>query len=288
MVNGRVVGRLDEVTREQPQPGSTDPVEPEPTQWALGAAVPRPGEDLVAVGGDLRPGTVLAGYRNGLFPMGLEVGGSGPLGWWSPDPRGVLTPGDLHISRSLRRSLKRFTVRVDTAFGRVMAACADPNRPGAWITPEITEAYTHLHQLGWAHSVEIWEDGDLTGGLYGVSLGSLFAAESMFHRATDASKAAVVALVALLDDSAGEEGWLVDVQWPTAHLASLGIRTWPRDRYLSAVPRLTGARHHPHRWRAGSAIVGSDRPGDSAPTEVRLTELLTQGRPCGMSRGGTR
>ncbi|WP_432511864.1 leucyl/phenylalanyl-tRNA--protein transferase [Kineococcus sp. SYSU DK001] len=188
------------------------------------------GEDLVASGGDLHPATLLDAYRNGFFPMGLGGGGRGPLGWWSPDPRGVLVPERVHVSRSLRRSLRRFEVRLDTAFDAVVAGCADPSRPGAWITGEVAHAYGRLHRLGWAHSVEVWQDGELVGGLYGVSLGGLFAAESKFHRVTDASKAAVVALAdVLVADGAG--GRLVDVQWRTDHLATLGVEEVPRGAY---------------------------------------------------------
>lgn len=223
------------------------PVEPPPTPWVLTPAGAGPGEDLVAVGGDLEPGTLLAAYRAGLFPMGLGVGGDPPLGWWSPDPRGVMLPGDLHVSRSLQRSLRRFEVSVDSAFDRVVEGCADPGRDGAWITPEIETAYRRLHELGWAHSVEVWHEGQLVGGLYGVAVGRLFAAESKFHRVTDASKAAVVALVSVLE----EDGmpWLLDVQWRTDHLATLGVHEMPREDYLRRLREVRSA-PLPNRWRA--------------------------------------
>ncbi|WP_432562844.1 leucyl/phenylalanyl-tRNA--protein transferase [Kineococcus sp. SYSU DK003] len=192
----------------------------------------RAGDDLVASGGDLRPATLLAAYRHGFFPMGLGRGGRGRLGWWFPDPRGVLRPERVHVSRSLRRSLRRFEVRVDTAFDEVVAGCADPRRPGAWITSEVSRAYGLLHRLGWAHSVEVWCEGELAGGLYGVSVGGLFAAESKFHRVTDASKAAVVALADLLTAD-GVGGRLVDVQWRTDHLATLGVEEVDRPSYLA-------------------------------------------------------
>jgi leucyl/phenylalanyl-tRNA--protein transferase len=189
------------------------------------------GEDLVAVGGDLRAGTLLAAYRSGVFPMGLGEHGSRPMGWWSPDPRGVLLPGGVHASRSLRRSLRQFEVRVDTAFREVVASCADPNREGRWITDEISDAYTEMHALGWAHSIETWMDGELVGGLYGICVGGLFAGESMFHRVTDASKAAVVAMAGyVLAD--GDPRRIVDVQWATPHLRTLGVVTLPRVDYL--------------------------------------------------------
>lgn len=206
------------------------PTQPPPSPWHLDVGRAEPGEDLVGVGADLEPGTLLEAYRAGLFPMGLGEHGGPPLGWWSPDPRGVLLPGDLHVSRSLRRSLGRFEVRVDTAFAEVVAGCADPARSGRWITPDVAAAYQRLHELGWAHSVETWADGRLAGGLYGVAVGHLFAAESKFHRVTDASKAAVHALVQLLE--AAGRPWVVDVQWSTPHLAGLGVREVRRPAYL--------------------------------------------------------
>jgi len=207
-----------------------------PARFDFAHLTPEAGEDLVASGGDLLPSTLLAAYAAGYFPMGLGGGGEGPLGWWSPDPRGVLLPAAVHVSRSLRRSLRRFEVRVDTAFADVVAGCADPSREGAWITADVAAAYQRLHALGWAHSVEVFEDGELAGGLYGISIGGLFAAESKFHRTTDASKAAVVALAGVMT-SDGVEGRLVDVQWRTEHLATLGVQAVPRGRYL----RLLGA-----------------------------------------------
>ena len=194
------------------------------------AAVP-PGEDLVGIGADLAPGTVLAAYRAGLFPMGVGRHGRRPMGWWSPDPRGVLLLPDLVVSRSLRRSIRRFEVRLDTAFGQVVSGCADPTRAGRWITKDIERAYGDLHRLGWAHSIEVFEQGRLVGGLYGLAIGGLFAGESMFHEATDASKVAVAALVELLRED-GDARRLVDVQWSTPHLASLGVTQVPRQRYL--------------------------------------------------------
>jgi leucyl/phenylalanyl-tRNA--protein transferase len=211
-----------------------EPVEPLPTMWEFDLEEVEDGEDLVAVGGDLRAGTLLAAYRSGVFPMGLGEVGSRPMGWWSPDPRGVLLPGGVHASRSLRRSLRHFEVRVDTAFGEVIAACADPGRAGRWITDEIIDAYTEMHALGWAHSIETWLDGELVGGLYGICVGGLFAGESMFHRVTDASKAAVVAMAGYVFAD-GDPRRLVDVQWATPHLSSLGVVTMPRAEYLKRV-----------------------------------------------------
>ncbi len=199
-----------------------------------------PGEDLLAAGADLEVDTLVAAYRRGLFPMGLGEHGAPPIGWWSPDPRGVLPLRRLHVSRSLRRSLRRFEVRVDTAFDAVVAGCADPGRDGRWITPDVALAYGRLHRAGHAHSVETWSGGELVGGLYGVSTAGLFAGESMFHTATDASKVAVVALVALLR-SDGDDRRLLDVQWSTPHLESLGVVEIARDDYLARLARALSA-----------------------------------------------
>lgn len=198
---------------------------------------------MVCLGGDLEPGTVLEAYRSGLFPMHVGRGRQRRLAWWSPDPRGVLPLDGLRITRSLRRSLRRYEVRVDTAFGDVVAACADPARTGAWITPEIIAAYRGLHELGWAHSVETFDPdtGELVGGLYGLAVGGLFAGESMFHRATDASKVALVHLVERLrDDGTDGAGRLLDVQWRTDHLATLGVVEIPRVDYLERLERALG------------------------------------------------
>ena len=207
------------------------PVEPPPSAYRFDPLAAPPGEDLVAVGADLQPGTLLAAYRAGLFPMGVGSRGGPPMGWWSPDPRGVLPLGGLRVSRSLRRSVRRFEIRLDTAFDEVVGACAEPGRPGRWITGEVAQAYGRLHRLGWAHSVECWREGRLAGGLYGLAVGGLFAGESMFHRETDASKVALVALVELLARD-GDSRRLFDVQWRTEHLASLGVIEVPRVEYL--------------------------------------------------------
>lgn len=213
-------------------------VEPTPSLWDFAPQVARAdaADDLVAMGADLEPGTVLAAYRTGLFPMPLGSARD-PMGWWSPVRRGVLVPGELVVSRSLRRSCRDFEIRVDTAFPEVLDACADPRRPHGWIDRRIKRAYRSLHDLGWAHSVEAWRDGRLEGGLYGLALGGLFAGESMFHRARDASKAALVGLVGLLRDEHVEQR-LIDVQWLTEHLASLGAREIDRAMYLARLPEL--------------------------------------------------
>jgi leucyl/phenylalanyl-tRNA---protein transferase len=204
------------------------PVEPPPTPWLLPAADSADETEIAGVGADLEPGTLLAAYRGGLFPM--RVGRGGPVAWWSPDPRGILPLDGFHQSRSLRRSRRRFTISVDAEFEDVMQACAEPHRPHGWIDDDFLDAYSTLHRLGWAHSVEAWSaDGALAGGVYGVAIGGLFAAESMFHRITDAGKSALAALVGLLRDGGGS---LLDVQWTTPHLTSLGAIDVPRSKYL--------------------------------------------------------
>jgi leucyl/phenylalanyl-tRNA---protein transferase len=212
--------------------GVPGPVEPPASRWTfpadVGDVARAAGEgEVVGVGADLEPGTILAAYRGGLFPMPAR---RGVLAWWSPDPRGVVPLDGLRVSRSLRKSCSHFKIRVDTAFGEVLDACAERRRPGAWISRDIKKAYLRLHQLRWVHSVEAWQEGRLAGGLYGVAIGGLFAGESMFHRETDASKVALVALVDLLREGA-PTGGLLDVQWVTPHLASLGAVEVSRVRY---------------------------------------------------------
>ena len=182
---------------------------------------------LVAVGADLEPGTLLAAYRGGLFPMPFA---KRRVGWWSPDPRGVIPLDGLRVSRSLRKSSARFEIRMDTEFEQVMRRCGDPRRPHGWINEDFVRAYTRLHRMGWAHSVETWLDGRLVGGLYGVRIERFFAGESMFHEATDASKVALVALVEWLH---AQGGALLDVQWCTEHLTTLGAVELPRSHYLA-------------------------------------------------------
>ncbi len=197
------------------------PVPPPPSRWQfpctarVQASLAGTGE-VVGIGADMEPGTLLAAYRCGLFPMPVQ----GTLAWWSPDPRGVIPLDGLVVSRSLRRACERYEIRFGTAFEEVIAACADPARPGAWIDRQVRTAYLRLHELGWAHSVEAWGPGNrLAGGLYGVAIGGFFAGESMFHHQRDASK---VALVALVEAMRASEARLLDVQWLTPHLASLG------------------------------------------------------------------
>jgi leucyl/phenylalanyl-tRNA--protein transferase len=223
------------------------PQAPQPSHWDFDLDRVPPGEDLVGVGADLRVATLYQAYCEGVFPMGVGEHGGPPIGWWSPDPRGVLRIGDLRVSRSLRKVLPQFEFRVDTEFLEVVQACADPNRPGRWITPEVVEAYVRLHEAGWAHSIEAWQEGRLVGGLYGVAIGGLFAGESMFHHARDASKAALVHLHQLLAAD-GLPDRLIDVQWRTSHLATLGITEVPRSRYRKLLERAL-ALPLPERWR---------------------------------------
>jgi leucyl/phenylalanyl-tRNA--protein transferase len=216
----------------------TPPVDPGPSSWVIRSPLEADAEGPIAIGADLEPSTLLAAYRTGVFPM--PIGRGQVLAWWSPDPRGILPLDGLRITRSLAKSVRRYEVTVDAAFDEVIDACADPTRPGGWITDLIRHAYSELHALGWAHSVEAWtRDGHLAGGLYGVAIGGLFAGESMFHRRPDGSKVALVGLVERL--RAGGAA-LLDVQWTTPHLTSLGAIDIPRDEYLA---RLTDALDRP-------------------------------------------
>lgn len=209
------------------------PVDPGDCGWRLpDPADAAPGEDLIAVGADLEPATLLAGYRAGLFPMPQRR----RLLWFSPDPRGVLPLGGLHVSRSLRRSARRFDVSIDCAFEEVLDGCAAPGRPGGrWITRAYRRAYASLHAMGWAHSVEVWSAGELAGGLLGVEIGGLFCGETMFHRITDASKVAVWATVSALAQG-GADHRVFDIQWQTPHLGTLGAVEVSRSDYLAALP----------------------------------------------------
>ncbi|MGH7147059.1 MAG: leucyl/phenylalanyl-tRNA--protein transferase [Nitrospiraceae bacterium] len=204
-------------------------------------------EGLLAVGGDLRPERLLEAYRHGIFPWYSD---DQPILWWSPDPRTVLFPDKLHISRSLKRSFRPglFSVTLDQCFRDVMKHCAEP-RPqypdgGTWITAEMLEAYQRLHELGYAHSVETWQEGQLVGGLYGVALGGVFFAESMFARVSDASKVALVSLVRQL------QTWgfrLMDCQQSSPHVMALGAESIPRRDfldYLTAALALPDRRGH--------------------------------------------
>ena len=200
------------------------------SQWRFPLPRELPDGDLVTVGGDLEPSTIINAYRRGIFPMEVtEL--PGVLAWWSPDPRGILPLDRLRVTRSMRQSARRYEIRVDTCFGRVIRGCADPSREDGWISEDFITAYTRLHELGWAHSVEVFaRDGQLAGGLYGVRIDGLFAGESMFHVTRDASKVALMALVDLMRTSGMP---LLDVQWCTDHLASLGAVAIARQEYLA-------------------------------------------------------
>lgn len=192
--------------------------------------------DIIAVGGDLSPEMLLSAYRQGIFPWYSD---EDPILWWSLDPRFVIFPGKLHISGSLRKRIRKnaFEITVDKAFHLVIAGCRDSSRPdqdGTWITDDMKEAYIRLHHLGYAHSVEAWCDGELSGGLYGVSLGGCYYGESMFSRRSDASKVAFAALAGVLFD----HGFgLIDCQQHTRHLASFGAEDLPRANFLEALNR---------------------------------------------------
>ena len=205
---------------------------PEPvgdSRWGFPRLSVLPAADLVSVGGDLEPSTIVSAYRHGVFPMETSAL-PGAMCWWSPDPRGVIPLDGLRVTRSMRQSARRYEVRVDTCFDRIIRGCADPSREDGWITEPMVAAYVRLHELRWAHSVEVFDrDGQLAGGLYGVKVDGFFAGESMFHLQRDASKVALMALVELMRDSRMS---LLDVQWCTEHLASLGAIAIPRDEYF--------------------------------------------------------
>lgn len=218
-------------------------------------------EGLLAVGGDLRAERLLEAYRRGIFPW---FNPGQPILWWSPDPRAVLFPPKLRISRSLGKTLrqKKFVITLDQAFRNVISSCAQPRsariRHGTWITPEMIEAYCVLHERGVAHSVESWRDGKLVGGLYGIALGGAFFGESMFTRTTDASKVAFVHIVRQL------EQWgfsLIDCQQPSGHLFSLGAEEIRRRDFMDHLERALRQPDRPGRWRfeADPAILTNSR-----------------------------
>ena len=191
---------------------------------------------LLAAGADLSPARLIGAYRQGIFPWFND---GDPVLWWSPDPRMVMFPGELNLSRSLRKTLTKhhYEIRIDSAFREVMQGCAEPRKTqqGTWISPRMIDAYSQLHELGIAHSVETWINGALTGGLYGMAIGNMFYGESMFSRVTDASKIAFAHLTKQLDR------WgfgMIDCQMSTPHLASLGAREIPREEFIPALTRL--------------------------------------------------
>ena len=202
---------------------------------------------LLAAGGDLSPERLLDAYAHGIFPWFND---EDPILWWSPDPRMVLFTGELHVSRSLRRVLRSgtFTVTLDRAFEDVVRGCAEPraDQDGTWITGEMFDAYVRLARLGAAHSVEVWADGLLAGGLYGVALGRVFFGESMFSRRSNASK---VALAELTQQLARWSFTLIDCQMSTSHLASLGAREIPRTQFLRLIADGAAQPPVPSPWR---------------------------------------
>jgi len=208
-------------------------------------------DGLLAVGGDLRPERLMAAYRRGIFPWYND---DQPILWWAPNPRAVLFPQHLKISRSLRKTLRRapFRVSADTAFDAVIEACSQPReaggqrQTGTWITEDMKQAYRRLHALGVAHSVECWRDDTLVGGLYGIALGRVFFGESMFSRCSDASKVAFVHLVRQL---ARWDFALIDCQVASPHLSSLGAETIPRDTFGALLERHAVPPDQPGRWR---------------------------------------
>ena len=215
---------------------------------------------LLAAGGNLTPARLLEAYRHGIFPW---FNADDPILWWSPDPRMVLFPEEFKISRSLRKTLckKTHEIRTDTAFEQVMRACAAPRggRAGTWIHEEMIAAYTELHRMGMAHSVETWHKGELVGGLYGISIGRMFYGESMFSRSTDASKVALAHLATQL------RHWnfgMIDCQMSTPHLASLGAREIPRTEFIQRLQELIVRPCVPSLWKFDQVLP----PGTVAPS----------------------
>lgn len=203
---------------------------------------------LLAIGGDLSPPRLLAAYRHGIFPW---FNPGEPILWWSPDPRAVLYPDKINISRSLRKTLRknRFRVTTDQAFEAVMQACQAPRegQQGTWITGEMRIAYGKMHELGYAHSVECWQDNELAGGLYGMALGRVFYGESMFSRVTDASK---VALVYLTDKLKEWHYQIIDCQVQSDHLKRMGAQDIPRRQFCALLERWCEQRPADHAWQA--------------------------------------
>ena len=209
----------------------------EASVWDFPTLEQMPQDDLVILGADLKPETVIDSYQHGIFPMHIEVANKRQIGWWSPQQRGILPLNKINISKSLQKSIKKFHVSFDQAFDQVIDGCGDDKRPQGWINKEIKIAYKKLFELGYVHSVEVWNKKDeLVGGLYGVEVKGLFAGESMFHKETDASKTAMVYLVNKLKDAGGKR--LFDVQWQTPHLKSMGVIKIPRKKYLSTLPEV--------------------------------------------------
>lgn len=271
---GRRLPRFRRVERRLALDGVARAPEPVPSSAWLLPAPDRADEDgVVGVGADLAPATLVDAYRRGMFPWPHP---GVPLPWFSPDPRGIVAAEDLHVSRSLRRHLRRcgWTTTVDVAFRAVVAACADDrgDGQGSWITTAMARAYARLHDLGWAHSVEVWDGDRLVGGLYGVQVGGVFTGESMFHLETDASKVALADLATRFHAAGGR---LFDVQLTTPHLRSLGARDLPRREFLEVLAR---AQHLDVRLATGRRPVARladvlDRTATTASADEDRTPL---------------
>jgi leucyl/phenylalanyl-tRNA--protein transferase len=201
---------------------------------------------LLAWGGDLSPVRLLNAYRHGIFPWYNE---GQPILWWSPRPRAVIYPPDVYISRRLKRRMRsgQFTVTADQAFAEVVKNCAECRQEGTWITTEMAEAYNKLHTLGFAHSVEVWQGKELAGGLYGLAIGKVFFAESMFSCKTDASKTALVSLCAVLDKN---DFAVIDCQLENPHLKSMGAVNIPRKQYIETLRQAITVEQSPDNWQA--------------------------------------
>lgn len=205
--------------------------------WDFPSLEQMPKDDLVTLGADLKPETLIDSYKHGIFPMHIQIENKREIGWWSPLQRGILPLNKINISSSLQKSMKKYFVTFDQDFDAVIEGCGDDKRPKGWINKDIKTAYKKLFELGYVHSVEVWNKKDeLVGGLYGVEVNGLFAGESMFHKQTDASKTAMVYLVNQLKEAGGER--IFDVQWQTPHLKSMGVVKISRSKYISLLPEV--------------------------------------------------
>jgi len=205
--------------------------------WDFPTPEQMPKDDLVTLGADLKPETLIDSYKHGIFPMHLQIENKREIGWWSPQQRGILPLNKINISSSLKKSMKKYYVTFDQDFDAVIEGCGDDKRPKGWINKDIKTAYKKLFELGYVHSVEVWNKKDeLVGGLYGVEVNGLFAGESMFHKQTDASKTAMVYLANQLKEAGGER--IFDVQWQTPHLKSMGVIKISRAKYISLLPEV--------------------------------------------------
>ncbi len=205
--------------------------------WDFPAPEQMPKDDLVTLGADLKPETLIDSYKHGIFPMHIQIENKREIGWWSPQQRGILPLNKINVSSSLKKSMKKYFVTFDQDFDAVIEGCGDDKRPKGWINKDIKTAYKKLFELGYVHSVEVWNKNDeLVGGLYGVEVNGLFAGESMFHKQTDASKTAMVYLVNQLKEAGGER--IFDVQWQTPHLKSMGVIKISRAKYISLLPEV--------------------------------------------------